>query len=202
MRNFACISVFFLVFMALSSCANRGSKENGEDTTTQSQLENPEPDSNKNKIDSSSDTSKTIVENIAERPDMAILRTGIESAELVATLSGPGPFTIFAPIDTAFKIAGIRVKKLQSSGPDKKLQEVLTYHILSGFYTTDDLKSGMELSTVEGKKIRIEIQDRQYMINGVPITTRNIIAKNGVIHVIDRVLNPADSVAAVEPQKP
>lgn len=201
MRNFASVIICFLALCAFASCTNRESVENSTDTTRQSVLENPETDSNANKIDSSSDTSKTIVENIADRSDMATLRTGIESAELIATLSGPGPFTVFAPVDTAFKMAGIKVRTAERSRLDEKLQDRLLYHVLSGFYTTDDLKNGMELSTVQGKKIRVTIEGGQSRVNGANIITRNIIAKNGVIHVIDSVLNPADSTSTSAPKK-
>lgn len=196
MKNIANIILVIGALMVITSCSNRGSVDNQDDTSRQQApvLENPETDT-LNQIDSSSDTSKTIVENIADRPDMATLTSGIESAELIASLSGPGPFTVFAPTDSAFKRSNLKVRKLQKAGPDKKLQNVLVYHIVSGFYTTDDLKAGLELSTVQGQKIRIGTENGNFLVNGTPIILKNIIAKNGVIHVIDSILTPPDTVA-------
>lgn len=203
MKDFAKIVLAIGFLMVITSCSNRGTVENQGDTLPQQApvLENLETDT-LNQIDSSSDTSKTIVENIAVRPDMTTLTTGIESSELIASLSGPGPFTLFAPTDSAFKRSDIKVRKLHKAGPDKKLQNVLVYHVISGFYTTDDLKAGLELSTVQGQKVKISTEGGNFLVNGTPIILKNIIAKNGVIHVIDSVLSPPDTVSkSASPRK-
>jgi uncharacterized surface protein with fasciclin (FAS1) repeats len=191
------IILFISVNLISFACSNRSTEEDNSKSSGQPPvLESPFPDSNLNEIDGTSDTSKTIAENIADRPDMVQLASGLESAELIASLSGPGPFTIFAPVDSAFNAAGIRVKKSPGSRPDKKMHDLLVNHIVSGFYRTNDLRSGMELSTIQDGKIRISVENGSYRIDGSTIITKNIIAKNGVIHIIDQVLNPADSVSA------
>ncbi|HEY1008273.1 MAG TPA: fasciclin domain-containing protein [Sphingobacteriaceae bacterium] len=201
MRSIAIILVIF-VSLLFQACTSRSSREDTGDSSNQAaELENPEPDSNRNQIDSSSDTSKTIVENIADRSDMSVLTSKIETTDLTASLTGPGPFTLLAPTDTAFSQAGIRVSKNRKPGPDKKMQGILGYHLVSGFYRTDDLTSGMELTTLEGRKIRVTVDNGVYRVNGVPITVKNIVAKNGVIHVIDQVLTPPDTAATAAPGK-
>lgn len=199
MRSIAIILIIF-VNLLFQACTSRTSREDTGDSSSQAhELENPEPDSNRNQIDSSSDTSKTIVENIADRPDMSVLISGIEAAELSASLTGPGPFTLLAPTDTAFSQAGIQISKTRKPGPDKKMQGLIGYHLVSGFYRTDDLASGMELTTLEGRKVRVTVDNGIYRVNGVPITVKNIVAKNGVIHVIDEVLSPPDTSATTAP---
>ncbi len=191
------IALFLLIFFELSflGCNSRQAEERTGDSTVQVPVpENPEPDSMQNQIDSSSDTSKTIVENIADRADLSMLTAGIESAELTASLTGQGPFTVFAPADTAFSLSGTRIRNAQKPGPDKKMQVLLGYHMVSGFYTTNDLKPGMELTTLQGGKIRITMDNGTYLVNETPITTKNIIAKNGVIHVIEKMLTPPDTL--------
>lgn len=176
--------ILLLLTAGVSSCNNKSDipPENKTDKST--------ADTTSHNAISPSDTSRTVNENIAEHSELQTLTSAIETAELITTLSGAGPITIFAPSDSAFKSSGIAVKDLEKSGPDKQLQKRLTYHMVSGAYRTTDLKNGMEITTVHGGKIRIAVKDGKYEINGSTILAPNLISKNGVVHVIDKVLTP------------
>ncbi|RYZ29588.1 MAG: fasciclin domain-containing protein, partial [Sphingobacteriales bacterium] len=135
--------------------------------------------------------SKNIVENAAGSSDHTTLVSAVKAAGLAETLSGAGPFTVFAPTNAAFdKLPKGAVEGLLK--PEKKadLTKVLTYHVVAGAYKSADLKDGMELTTVEGKKIKLSQKDGAWWVNDAKITTPDVISSNGVTYVIDGVLMP------------
>jgi len=113
---------------------------------------------------------------------------------LVDTLSGPGPFTVFAPTNDAFGMidGGVLGCLLE---PDNKqvLTDVLLYHVASGEVTSDMLENNQKVSTLEGNNVTVTITDGVVMINEATVTTANAIASNGVVHVIDQVLLPPNN---------
>jgi uncharacterized surface protein with fasciclin (FAS1) repeats len=122
--------------------------------------------------------------------DCKTLATAVKAAGLVETLQGKGPFTVFAPTDAAFAAIQSEVDKLLKPESKEKLSKILTYHVVSGKMKAADLKDGQELTTVEGSKLKVMVKDGKVMVGNAKVTTADISASNGVIHVIDKVLLP------------
>jgi uncharacterized surface protein with fasciclin (FAS1) repeats len=132
---------------------------------------------------------KTVVDIAVGNPDFSTLVTAVQAAGLAGTLSGPGPFTVFAPKNSAF--AQIPPADLQALLADKpELTSVLTYHVIPAKVMASDLKKSQRVKTVEGTKVLITKNKKGAKINGVDIVQTDIVGSNGVIHVIDEVLIP------------
>lgn len=132
---------------------------------------------------------KNIVETAVAAENFKTLVQAVQAAELVDTLKGKGPFTVFAPTDAAF--AKVPKEKLEALLKDKKaLTAVLTYHVVSGKVMAADIKGDMQAETVQGKKLNIVVKDGKVKINGANVVKTDIVCGNGVIHVIDAVLLP------------
>ena len=135
--------------------------------------------------------SKNIVENAAGSADHTTLVAAVKAADLAATLSGAGPFTVFAPTNAAFdKVPKATLESLLT--PEKKadLAKILTYHVVPGALKAADLKDGQKLKTVEGQELTVSVKDGKVMVNGATVTTADVISSNGVTHVVDAVLMP------------
>jgi uncharacterized surface protein with fasciclin (FAS1) repeats len=130
----------------------------------------------------------TIVDVAVQAGSFKTLVQAVQAAGLVETLSGPGPFTVFAPTDDAF--AQIPQETLQAVLADKeKLTAILTYHVVPGKLMAADVAKSTQLQTVQGQSITVSTE------GGVRVDDANVIqtdieADNGVIHVIDRVIMP------------
>jgi len=134
---------------------------------------------------------KNIVENAVESKDHTTLVAAVKAAGLAETLSGTGPFTVFAPTNEAFsKLPAGTVENLLKPEMKKDLTGILTYHVVSGAYKAADLKDGLELTTVQGQKIKFTEKDGQWYVNDAKITITDAVSSNGVTHVIDGVLMP------------
>ena len=123
--------------------------------------------------------------------DFSTLVAAVAAAGLVETLQGVGPFTVFAPTNEAFAAlpAGLVDKLLLPENKDL-LVKILTYHVVSGTVLAADVTAG-DVPTVEGQNITITT-DMGVKVNGATVTATDIIASNGVIHVIDAVILPPD----------
>ena len=132
---------------------------------------------------------KNIVETAVGAGLFNTLVTAVKAAGLVETLSGPGPFTVFAPTDEAFaKLPAGTVEKLLQ---DKaKLTSILTYHVVSGKYMAADVLKMSSLKSVQGQNITISLKDGAPMVDNAKIVKTDIVCSNGVIHVIDTVILP------------
>jgi uncharacterized surface protein with fasciclin (FAS1) repeats len=131
---------------------------------------------------------KNIVETAMGNPMFSTLVTAVKAADLVETLSGAGPFTVFAPTNDAF--AKIPADTLAVVLADKaKLTSILTYHVVSGKVMSADVANLTEATTVQGEKVKIDASNG-VMINDAKVVTADIECTNGVIHVIDTVLMP------------
>jgi uncharacterized surface protein with fasciclin (FAS1) repeats len=116
------------------------------------------------------------------------LAKALTAAGLVETLKGPGPFTVFAPTDAAF--AKIPADKLNALLADKAaLTKVLTYHVVPGRVVATDVKSG-QVKTVEGEFLTINVSPAGVKVNNANVIKTDVMASNGVIHVIDTVVVP------------
>ncbi len=132
----------------------------------------------------------TIVEIAAGNPAFSTLVTAVQAAGLAETLSGKGPFTVFAPTNEAFAALppGTLETLLKPENRDA-LRKVLTYHVVSGDLMAKDLRSG-RVATVEGSPVTVQVQSSGVSVNNANVVKADVDAKNGVIHVIDRVLLP------------
>jgi uncharacterized surface protein with fasciclin (FAS1) repeats len=146
---------------------------------------------------------KTIVENAVNSKDHTTLVAAVKAAGLVDTLSGPGPFTVFAPTNAAFaKLPAGTVESLVQPQNKPTLTTILTYHVVPGVYTAKDLmalaKKGSgqnQLTTVEGEPLGVSAEGKKVYItdvkgNSVAVTIPNVMQSNGVIHVVNGVLMP------------
>jgi len=130
---------------------------------------------------------KDIVETAVDAGNFKTLATALDKAGLIQTLKGKGPFTVFAPTDAAF--AKIPKAELDALLADKaKLTSVLTYHVVPGSVMAKDVKAG-KVGTVEGGSLTVATEGG-VSVNEANVIKTDIVADNGVIHVIDRVLIP------------
>lgn len=133
-----------------------------------------------------------IVETAVNNGSFKTLVAAVTAADLVSTLSGPGPFTVFAPVDAAFAaLPAGTVESLVKPENKGKLTSILTYHVVAGKVLSTDLSNGMKAKTVNGGEITITIADGKVKINGAHVVIADVATSNGVIHVIDSVLLPA-----------
>jgi len=130
---------------------------------------------------------KDIVDTAVAAGNFETLAAALKAADLVPTLKGKGPFTVFAPTDEAF--AKIPKAELDALLKDKaKLTALLTYHVVSGRLMSTDLKAG-DLKTVQGSNVMITTAGGA-MVNDAKVVAADVAADNGVIHAIDTVLMP------------
>lgn len=134
----------------------------------------------------------TIVDVAASSGTFKTLLTAVQAAELTEALESTGPYTVFAPTDEAFAALpkGTLEMLLKPENKDK-LKKVLAYHVVPGNVESTELKAG-EVKTVEGSPITVSLKDNKVMVNNADVTTPDIKASNGVIHVIDKVILPPD----------
>jgi uncharacterized surface protein with fasciclin (FAS1) repeats len=148
--------------------------------------------------------SKTIVQNAVNSKDHTTLVAAVKAAGLVDTLSGPGPFTVFAPTNSAFaKLPAGTVDNLLKPANKGKLVEVLTYHVVPGRLSAKDLMDAAKsnggkakFKTVEGEELTVASKGNVLTVwdskgNTSRITIQNVFQSNGVIHVVDTVLLPS-----------
>jgi uncharacterized surface protein with fasciclin (FAS1) repeats len=141
--------------------------------------------------------SKNIVQNAVNSKDHTTLVAAVKAAGLVETLESKGPFTVFAPTNTAFgKLPAGTVETLVKPENKATLTKILTYHVVPGKLAASDLKDGMKLKTAEGEQLSVKLQDGKVWIvdakgGTAMVTISNVNQSNGVIHVVDTVLMPA-----------
>lgn len=131
----------------------------------------------------------TIVDVAVQAGSFNTLVQAVQAAGLVETLSGAGPFTVFAPTDEAF--AQIPQETLQAVLADKeKLTAILTYHVVLGKLMAANVVNSTQLQTVQGQSITVSVADGTVRVDDATVIQTDIEADNGVIHVIDKVIMP------------
>jgi uncharacterized surface protein with fasciclin (FAS1) repeats len=141
--------------------------------------------------------SKNIIQNAVNSKDHTTLVAAVKAAGLVETLEGRGPFTVFAPTNTAFgKLPAGTVDSLVKPENKATLTKILTYHVVPGKLEASSLTDGKKLKTVEGEELTVKHQDGKVWIVDAKggtsmVTIANVNQSNGVIHVVDTVLMPA-----------
>ena len=134
---------------------------------------------------------KNIIETAVSVDDLSTLVAAVKAADLVETLSGTGPFTVFAPTNEAFaKIPAETLAELLKPENKDKLTAILTYHVVAAKALSTDLSDGQEIATVNGATLKVSIKDGMVMINDSKVITADLLQSNGVVHLIDSVLMP------------
>ena len=132
----------------------------------------------------------SVVEIIVNSPDHTILESAVIAAELADDLSEDGPFTVFAPTDAAFQALPAGVLDELLLDPTGELAQILLYHVLGAEVLSTDLTDGQTAMTLQGDDITVTINANGVFINDAQVTMADIMASNGVVHVIDAVLLP------------
>ena len=135
-------------------------------------------------------SAKTVVEIAIGSPDHTTLVAAVKAAGLVETLSGKGPFTIFAPTNAAFaKLPAGTVESLLLPENKAKLVAILTYHVVPAKVMAADVKTG-EAPTVNGKALKLKASASGVMVNNAKVVATDLVGSNGVVHVVDTVILP------------
>lgn len=142
---------------------------------------------------------KTIVETAVADGRFTTLVAALQAAKLDVTLSGAGPFTVFAPTDDAFKKLPNGTVATLLKDPEGKLKQVLLYHVVSGSVMSKDAMNLTSAKTIQGDTIALSVKNGSLMVNDAKVIIKDIKASNGVIHVIDTVLLPPEKKPTVTP---
>jgi uncharacterized surface protein with fasciclin (FAS1) repeats len=166
-----------LVFTALLALAFAGCAKDAPQASTPAQMTKTEPN---------------IVTVAASAGQFNTLVAALKAADLVATLQSPGPFTVFAPTDEAFaKLPAGTVDSLLLPENKDKLISILKYHVVAGEVLAADVVKLSSADTVEGQPVMITATDSGVRVNDANVIKTDVMASNGVIHVIDTVLIPS-----------
>ena len=178
-RHLALAAIVPALALGVAACGGDDESTGGAAATTEQQP----PSTQQNPQD--------IVALAQETPDLSTLVTAVSSAELVETLQGDGPFTVFAPTNAAFeKLGDDQVQSLLEPENRDQLTEILTYHVVPEKLTAADLSDGQELETVAGETLTVKVDDGTVMVGDATVAQADVEASNGVVHVIDGVLTP------------
>ena len=155
--------------------------------------------------DSSSDSSGTtdtatempadqnIVQVASESADLTTLVDALVAADLVSTLEGTGPFTVFAPTNEAFDaLPAGELDRLLQPANKKELQTILKNHVVSGEVMASDLSDGQQVETLAGETVTVSIDGDTVKIGDATVTQADVEASNGVVHIVDTVILPAN----------
>ena len=144
----------------------------------------------------SADASEDIPTNAAATGVHDSLVAALSHAGLVATLQGNGPFTVFAPTDQAFTNAGIDLADFDTPEKNATLSDILLHHVVSGEVPASAVTDGMLATMVNGDKVKFGVSNGIVTVGGATVTTADVQASNGIIHVIDTVLMPPVDIPA------
>jgi len=143
------------------------------------------------KNDSVHEAEADIVDLAVATDFLSTLVAAVKAGDLVDVLKGDGPFTVFAPTNEAFaNLPDGTLEDLLKPENKEKLVAILTYHVVPGKILSTDLSNGQKAKTVQGSEITVKIMDGKVMINNATVTAADIMADNGVVHVIDTVILP------------
>jgi uncharacterized surface protein with fasciclin (FAS1) repeats len=186
-RRTALVGVAIAATLTLAACSGSTDEATGDETTTIS--EEMADESGDMAVDPAD--AGTVVDIASTTDGFGTLVTAVSAADLVDTLNGEGPFTVFAPTDEAFAAlpAGVLDALLLPENKDV-LVKILTYHVVSGDVRAADVTDG-DVATVEGQTVTLSTADG-VTVNGARVIQADVVASNGVIHAIDAVILPPD----------
>jgi len=137
------------------------------------------------------ETQKDVVDTAVDAGNFRTLVAAIKAANLVETLKGKGPFTVFAPTDEAFsKLPSGTLDELLKPENKGKLAAILTYHVVPGLVMAADVIKLSKAKTAQGSDVKISVRDGKVYVDNAMVQSTDIRVKNGVIHVIDKVIMP------------
>ncbi len=139
----------------------------------------------------------TVVDIIVSSHLHETLATAVVAADLVDALSGEGPFTVFAPTDDAFAALPDGVLDDLLDDPDGELTDILLYHVVAASALSTDLEDGQEITTMLDENVLVTINEEGVFINDAEVIVADLLAENGVVHVIDAVLLPPDDDTSI-----
>ena len=178
-------SILILIFFVIISA---GCSKNEDQTKTASDKNSKVTENTPQNIDNES--KKDIIKTAIASKDHTTLVTAIKAADLVVSLSNAGPFTVFAPVNSAFdKLPPGTVEELLKPENKSKLASILQHHVAVASYTKDILKDGMNIGMVDGKNAKISVKNGEIYIDKAKIIA-TVPATNGIIYVVDEVILP------------
>jgi uncharacterized surface protein with fasciclin (FAS1) repeats len=198
-KNFFSIALVAASAVTMVACNNANTDAPAKDTVVVEQPKAPEMPAAEAGVmvgGANMVPSKNIVENAAGSADHTTLVAAVKAAGLAETLSGTGPFTVFAPTNAAFdKLPKGTVETLLKPEMKANLTKILTYHVVAGKMMMSDLKDGQKLKTVQGEELTMMMKDGKWMVkdakgNTANVTIGDVVSSNGVTFVIDGVLMP------------
>ena len=135
--------------------------------------------------------SQNIVENITSAPTLTTMASVLRRADMVTTLSGTGPYTVFAPTNEAFEgLPENTLEDLLKPENRQRLRDILSNHVVTGSLSAEQLQDGAMLKTVGGGQLKVSKRGNQVMVNGAEVQMPNNRSQNGIIHVVNKVLTP------------
>ncbi|MGZ5263513.1 MAG: fasciclin domain-containing protein [Kaistella sp.] len=178
------IIILGLIGLALVSC-----KKN--ETSTTESAKTTEAVGQGQEAVQDNDSNPNVVQLAAKNPDLSTLVTAVKTANLTTSLSNAGPFTVFAPLNSAFdKLPAGTVEGLLKPEQADALSDILGYHTYVGVIKEENMTDGQSLGMVNGKNIKITMVDGKPVINGKAKIVATVPASNGVVYAIDEVLLP------------
>lgn len=158
----------------VAACSSDDNNNGNGDTTTEATTEE-----------------QNIVGVAAATPELSTLVEAITAADLGATLEGDGPFTVFAPTNEAFEqLPEGELDRLLKPANKDELTDILTYHVVGQEALSADLTDGQKIPTVQGGEVTVKIDGDAVKINNATVSTADVPASNGVVHIVDTVLIP------------
>jgi uncharacterized surface protein with fasciclin (FAS1) repeats len=170
-----------LAFGVAACSSDDDDSSNGSGTTTEMESSGTENEATMN-----------IVETAQATPDLSTLVDAVVAADLAETLSGEGPFTVFAPTNEAFEaLPPEELERLLRPANQDELANILTYHVVEGDVKSSDLSDGQMVDTIQGGQLEVTIEeDGTVMIGDATVAQADVETSNGTVHVIDTVLLP------------
>lgn len=178
--------------LGVAACGSDDDSSSNENTTAMESSNSASETANN--MGNSAMGSEDIVALAQGNEDLSTLVDAVTAADLVTTLQGEGPFTVFAPTNEAFAaLPPAELKRLLKPANKDEPANILTYHVAAGDVKSSDLKDGQMIETVQGGKLEVKIaDDGTVTVGGAKVVTPDVEASNGTVHVIDTVLVPSN----------
>ncbi len=178
--------VFFTTIMVSCGGGDTATEEETEDTTTTEEEEMPAEEETMDE----EPAGDNIVVLAQGNENLSTLVQALQAAELVEALGGEGPFTVFAPTNAAFEALGPKLQELLKPENKEELASILQYHVVPAQVMSTDLEDGQTAATLQGAEITISTTDGVKINDAATVTTPDVAASNGVVHIIDAVILP------------
>jgi uncharacterized surface protein with fasciclin (FAS1) repeats len=184
-RHIALVAILPVLALGAAACGDDEETAAADDVATEQQATTPADTATEQQ------SGDDIVALAQGNEDLSTLVDALTAAELVETLQGEGPFTVFAPTNAAFEEVGeAQLQELLEPANREQLTDILTYHVVEGEMMAADLEDGQTLTTVNGDTLTVSIEGDEVRVGDATVAQADVDASNGVVHVIDSVLMP------------